>query len=276
MINLLNAFYYLTGWLILIAGGVLALVLLAPVWLRRSRERRVRRQVTVGTDVRTVRLVDMILAGQETPEYTGYRQVLVPVYLPVMRQAEMAERTPAAPAVAGEPPATVYRISSSTLAAAFRYLMRRLPDARNSEPEWMLAVTGLRLPNGERTLESLVEIRLNRQSAVQASFDMQDFTQAAVTMHMHGQALHAVFHSHRFAGHPGPSGVDLALQRQLEAGGYPAIQAVFSEDGYVRFFGGQRPWEIEVYGRGALRLADDLWQIVERDVLPTPASGREV
>lgn len=184
--------------------------------------------------------------------------------LPALVQAAL---TPAAPPGPVEEMPT-YCITSATLAQAHAYLTRHLPGS-NQEPEWMLAVTGLR--RGQvRTLEHLIEVQLASQSPGQASFDMQDFTRIAVSLHEHGQALHAIFHSHRFSGPPSPSGTDDRLQRVLEEGGYPAIQAVFSEDGYVRFFARRREFAVEVYGKGVKKVDRTLYRIVHFSPLPHP------
>ncbi len=163
-----------------------------------------------------------------------------------------------------------YSISSLILAQAHTYLTQHLPGS-SQEPEWMLAVSGLN-HDSVRTLEHLIGVRLASQSAAQASFDMQDFTRVAVCLYEHGQALHAIFHSHRFAGPPHPSATDDRLQRILEEGGYPAIQAVFSEDGYVRFFARNRRFVIEVQGKGVKPVDGDknLYRIVQFGALSHP------
>ncbi len=173
----------------------------------------------------------------------------------------------------------VYAISSLILAQAHAYLTQHLPGS-SQEPEWMLAVSGLN-HDGVRTLEHLIEVRLASQSAAQASFDMQDFTRVAVCLYEHGQALHAIFHSHRFAGPPHPSATDDRLQRVLEDGDYPAIQAVFSEDGYVRFFARNRRFVIAVQGKGVESVDGDkkLYRILQfgtlsHSTLTTSQSGR--
>jgi hypothetical protein len=163
----------------------------------------------------------------------------------------------------------MYCMASMTIAEAYAYLTQRLA-IKNSEPEWMLAVSGLK--HGDLyTLENLVEVRLSSQSVAQASFDMKDFTRIAVALYDHGQALHAIFHSHRFKGPPQPSGIDHNLQRILDEGGYPAIQAVFSEDGYVRFFA-HKEFSIEIYGKGVVPLEHQthLYRIVQFSTLPHP------
>jgi hypothetical protein len=185
--------------------------------------------------------------------------------------AEPSTTAPVAPTTAlATPPVTTYIVSSATLAEAYSYLTQRRPGAAG-EPEWMLAVTGVK-QGQTRTLEQLIEVKLASQSGARAAFDMEDFTRVAVTLHEHGQALHSVWHSHRHNGSPHPSGIDMALQRLLDDGGYPTIQAVFSEDGYVRFFGGSRPFAIQVHGKGVqpVERESNLYHIVERGTLPHP------
>ena len=168
----------------------------------------------------------------------------------------------------GESGLCEYWTTSATLALAHSLLTQPLPG-RHSEPEWMLAVSGLRMGR-VRTLEALIDVRLSSQSAGRASFDMEAFTRVAIALDEHGQALHAIFHSHRFSGPPSPSSVDLQLQRVLEEGGYPAIQAVFSDDGYVRFFA-HRPISVHVYGKGAEYVKPNLYHLVHFGTLPHPA-----
>ena len=158
-----------------------------------------------------------------------------------------------------------YWVSSSTLAEAHAFLTQR------AGPEWMLAVSGLRI-NGARTLETLIQVRLKTQSFAQASFEMGDYTRLMVALGDHGQALHAVFHSHRMSGRPQPSSVDQALQRVLDEGGYPAIQAVFSEDGHVRFFA-HKAFTIHVYGKGVDHVQEKLYRITAFSTLPHPGVG---
>lgn len=162
---------------------------------------------------------------------------------------------------------TTYWVSSSSLALAHAHLTRTHPDTR-TEPEYMLAATGLRL-GSLRTLETLIDVKLASQSGGRASFDMRHFTEVAMSLMDHGQALHGIFHSHRFSGPPSPSGVDRDLQRVLDEGGYPAIQAVFSDDGYVRFFA-HRPFAIRIYGKGVEHVEGHLYRIVHFGTLPHP------
>jgi hypothetical protein len=189
----------------------------------------------------------------------------------------MARAAGPAPASQAAPTSTTnrYSIASATLAEAYAYLVQHLPGTKQ-EPEFMLAVSGT-MVDEVRTLDRLIEVRMDCQSFGQAAFDMQDFTRIAVALFEHGQELHAVFHSHRFGGVPTPSGTDMRLQSVLEEGGeqsgYPAIQAIFSEDGYVRFFAKERPFRIEIHGTG-VRPVDgqpNTFRIVQFSTLPHPA-----
>jgi len=153
------------------------------------------------------------------------------------------------PLLAGNPGTVrVYCVSSMTLHECHRYLTRRGKSSAG-EPEWMLAVTGLQI-GPFLTLERWLEVGLSAQSSGHAAADMRDFTRLVVELDEFGFALHAILHSHRSPGPPRPSPVDLNLQETLEQAGYPAIQGVFSEDGYVRFFGYNQRFDVWVHGKG--------------------------
>lgn len=217
--------------------------------------------------------------GDRLEEYKRLLHTVSPalVTLPSPRQSEpISERAdvlslPPLPADLA-PGITTYIVSSATLAQAHAQLTRPNPNG-GPEPEWMLAVTGIK-KDELRTLEHLFDVKLANQSTVTAAFDMQDFAVNAITLHEHGQALHAIFHNHPFPGRPTPSGVDWRLQEVLDKGGYPAIQAVFSQDGYIRFFA-QRPFALTVFGTGVECVDQDnfLYRLVHFSTLPHPGDA---
>ena len=186
------------------------------------------------------------------------------------QQAKPTHAPPTAPPA--EPRATpTYLVSSATLAQAYVYLTQDLAGVPD-QPEWMLAVTGVELAEQNlRSLEQLIAVKLAYQSPMTAAFDMRDFARVAIRLDEHGQALHAIFHSHRFDGPPNPSHDDWRLQRSLEQGGYPAIQAIFSEDGYIRFFA-KRCFHVKVSGKGVEHADHDtfLYRLVQFGTLPHP------
>lgn len=225
--------------------------------------------------------------GKQLDDYLRVIGEVAPIFTalvdsqPVQRPRLLAsqpvhESLAPAPDRMAQPPA--YMLSSATLAQAYAQLTKHLPGA-GEEPEWMLAVTGMKLGN-LRTLEHLIELPLASQSAARASFDMGAFARVAITLDEKGMALHAIFHSHRFPGQPQPSAVDWRLQDLLDQGGYPAIQAVFSEDGYIRFFA-RRAFTVAVSGKGVecVDPTASLYRLVHFGTLPNPgaasAPGRE-
>lgn len=171
------------------------------------------------------------------------------------RQAANHQPSPAEHAIT----IPIYCMSSMTLHQCYKYLMQSKPDI-NEEPEWMLAVTGLRI-GPFLTLEHWVVVTLSHQLRTSAAADMKAFTQLMLQLDAFGQALHAIFHSHRFIGSPRPSGIDLDLQETLEQASYPAIQAIFSQDGYIRFFACARPFEVLVYGQGVQKYERYLYRL---------------
>lgn len=81
-----------------------------------------------------------------------------------------------------------------------------------------------------------------------------------------GHALHGVFHSHRMQGPRSvtPSAVDRRHQERLERSGYPVVPAIFSDDGYVRFFTLVQPFTLEVYGKGVEQHDSQLFRLTDR------------
>lgn len=78
-----------------------------------------------------------------------------------------------------------------------------------------------------------------------------------------GHPLLAWAHSHPGvgAGATCPSGIDRAHQERLEQGGYRAVGAIVSRDGYVRFFTNGRPARVEIFGKGMERLDEGLYRL---------------
>ncbi len=149
----------------------------------------------------------------------------------------------------------LYVVSSIFIKECYRFLTQ-------GEPEWMYAVTGIHF-GYIYTLERILKIEANHQSISGVISNPNSVAEALLYLQEHGHCLHAVFHSHRFRGIPFPSTIDRALQTRLDAGNYPAIQAIFSEDGYVRFFSGIKEFEIVVYGKGVEKVYERVYKIIE-------------
>jgi len=78
-----------------------------------------------------------------------------------------------------------------------------------------------------------------------------------------GHRLLAHFHSHpgRGIGATMPSSTDRAFQERLERGGYPTVAAVFSRDGYIRFFRLDHEFELEVHGKGVEEVEPNVFHL---------------
>ncbi len=166
----------------------------------------------------------------------------------------------------------VYGIDSTFLAKCWRWLVQdnhqSLPGDKkilghsilSQDPEWACLVTGMRI-NGVRMLADALRVQFSSQSAGGLQFELGDFQQSLRSLQRWGYSLHAIFHSHRFNGPVSPSQIDLNTQRQLLEPAFPAIQAVFSEDGYIRFFSAERPFSIRIFGKGVTHVKDTLYQL---------------
>lgn len=151
--------------------------------------------------------------------------------------------------------APLYIVSSLFLAESFSYLVK-------DPAEDMHFVTGCEL-GPVRVLERLVHFDKTERTAVGVVGNPDSTHQALIGLEAKGHRLTAWMHSHPGTG-PGAthqSSTDLDHQRRLEQGRYPAIGAIFSRDAYVRFFSAETPFRVEVFGAGARRLDEQIYQL---------------
>jgi proteasome lid subunit RPN8/RPN11 len=83
-----------------------------------------------------------------------------------------------------------------------------------------------------------------------------------------GHLLLGHFHSHPGYGleSTGPSGTDLKFQAALERAGYPTVAAIFSRDGYIRFFrADNREFEIDIHGKGVEHVESTIYRLTSLD-----------
>lgn len=151
-----------------------------------------------------------------------------------------------------EPKMTLkYKIGSLFLKECFEYL--------TSSPEEVIhLVSGIELEKDIFLLDKLERVEY-QANMVGAKADVKDLFKKLIELdEKYGHLLLAVFHSHPFGGVAGacPSGIDRNLQENLEKSGYQAIQAVFSRDGYIRFFSNKLSFEIEIYGKGLEKISE--------------------
>ena len=106
--------------------------------------------------------------------------------------------------------------------------------------------------NGVNVLDQKLEFKHNKRSIVGVVGNHADTHRLLIKLEQYGHRLLAHFHSHPGNGLEAtrPSGTGTGFQKRLEDAGYPTVAAIFSRDGYVRFFRLDDDLEIEIYGSG--------------------------
>lgn len=151
-----------------------------------------------------------------------------------------------------------YLISAAFLREAFHALTK-------TRDEHLVYATGP--DDGKRlfALTRLVTFNLAQRSLAHATPERTSQLKALTQLDKNEERLLATFHSHpgRGARATAPSGVDMSTQRGLEKNGYPAIGAIFSRDGYVRFYAVNRLFRVTVAGAGVEQVDDHLFRITD-------------
>ena len=157
----------------------------------------------------------------------------------------------------GKPDIPTYVISSWFLADCADYLLSH-PDGF----ELLHLVTGSKISATQRTLDRMTKVSLEAHSPASARANQQELQKLLIEFSGWGHTLHGLFHSHPGYGKGAtrPSGVDLGTQKLYEQGGYPLVGAIFSRDGYVRFFA-SNPMTITVFGTGVEQHEEHVFQI---------------
>lgn len=105
---------------------------------------------------------------------------------------------------------------------------------------------------GIHVLDQKLEFQHAKRSVVGVVGNHADTHRLLIKLEQFGHRLLAHFHSHPGNGLEAtrPSGTDTGFQKRLEDAGYPVAAAIFSRDGYVRFFRLDNDLEIKIYGSG--------------------------
>ena len=148
-----------------------------------------------------------------------------------------------------------YVASSLFLQESFELLNKK-------EVESLHFVTGPEIEE-IKVLDKIVDFKLEKQSVVYAKADKAAIREALIYLSNYGFRLWGCFHIHPGSGPSSihPSGTDMTLDRLLNKGGYDCIGAIFSRDGYVRFFS-SKDFEINIYGNGVEKINEKLYRLV--------------
>jgi hypothetical protein len=107
-----------------------------------------------------------------------------------------------------------------------------------------------------RTLDRMVPVPIESNSAIHAAADQAGAQQALIELDTWGHTVHGLFHSHPGQGREAtrPSSTDLSTHERYERGGYPLVGAIFVRDGYLRFFSHKADFTITVFGEGVKQI----------------------
>ena len=125
-------------------------------------------------------------------------------------------------------------------------------------------LTGPRIGN-VNVLDRIVDFEKEVQTSVFAKGKSGSVSKVLIELAKHEHKLLGCFHVHPGNGATAtlPSSTDLTLQQNFDRGGYKVLHAIFSRDGYVRFYS-SLDFEIQIYGKG-LEVKNDgeLYRFVE-------------
>ena len=150
-----------------------------------------------------------------------------------------------------------YVISSLFLYECFKDLTA---DAK----EQLFFITGSEV-NGICILDQKAEFAHRRRSVTGVEGEVKATHAALIKLERFGHRLLAHFHSHPGPGigMTKPSGIDVDFQERLERGGFPNIAAIFSRDGYIRFFRLDKNLHITIHGKGVEEIEPNVYKLME-------------
>lgn len=159
----------------------------------------------------------------------------------------------------GNPTRPRFVVSSMFLEQCFR-------DLTADANEQFFFITGAEV-NGVGVLDQKVEFMHQKRTMLGVTGNMSATHKLLIRLEQFGHRLLGHFHSHPGVGLSAtqPSGTDENFQRRLETAGYPTVAAIFSRDGYVRFFRMMDEFELVVHGEGIEDLGHHSYRLTNAD-----------
>jgi hypothetical protein len=146
------------------------------------------------------------------------------------------------------------------------FLSQCLRDLTADANEQFFFITGAEV-DGVGVLDQKVEFDHQRRTMLGVTGNPSATHRLLIRLEQFGHRLLAHFHSHPGLGLSAthPSGTDEAFQQRLESAGYPTVAAIFSRDGYVRFFRLSSAFELTVHGEGVEDLGQHTYRLTGAD-----------
>src|SRR2546423_8456542 len=152
-----------------------------------------------------------------------------------------------------------FAVSSLFLHESFRKLTA-------DQDEQFFFITGTEI-EGTFVLDQWAEFAHQKRTMMGVTADQRSTHRLLIKLEQYGHRLLAHFHSHpgNGADSTGPSGTDKDFQKRLESAGHVAVMAIFSRDGFVRFLRLDETFEIDIYGEGVERHAENVFRLTNLD-----------
>jgi len=113
-------------------------------------------------------------------------------------------------------------------------------------------------------LDRIIDFEIEIQTSVFARGNSNSVRKALIQLGKYEHKLQGCFHIHPGIGTSStmPSCIDLRLQETLDRGGYTAIGAIFSRDGFIRIYS-SIDFELQVYGKGVEEIDGKLYHLTK-------------
>lgn len=149
---------------------------------------------------------------------------------------------------------TRYVMSSLFLNRSYRYLTK-------TRPEDLHLATGIVL-NGAFVLSEMIQLPNVRRALTGASASPVETSKGLLTIEAYGLRCGGLFHSHPGQGPDStlPSSIDLRNHRTWEKA-YPLVGAIFSQDGYIRFFTSSAQPRVHIMGKKVSKINENLYKL---------------
>lgn len=149
-----------------------------------------------------------------------------------------------------------YRVGSRFLRDNYEVFCR-------SEKESVHLITGVETGSLNHLDEKLI-LKHEVRELVEAKILDNEINTNLQNLHFEGYKLFGCFHVHpgQGIGSTYPSSIDMELIDRFEAGKYKTVSAIFSRDGFIRFFA-PFPFKIHIFGKGVRKINEELYCLVK-------------
>lgn len=151
---------------------------------------------------------------------------------------------------------------SNRFAVSSLFLHECFREVTADENEQMYFVTGMEV-EGVFVLDQRADFLKEKRTFGAVVADTRSTHRLLIKLEQFRHRLLGHIHSHPGFGPDStrPSGTDHDFQKRLETAGHVAVAAIFSRDGFVRFFRLDNNFEIEVFGNGVTQHARNIFRL---------------